>query len=428
VQLAEKLGSINRWDKKTINTLMLWNDSLELKAPFAMYKALRQNGVDEKSAAATVLGTMNFGKTGRAMAPIKALYMFGQPVVTGSHQLIKTLSTKKGVALGLGLMAASMGLYAALSEMGGDDEATKKRKIDQLGSFTIERSIPIYMDGTEVLKVPVPFGLYQATWGAGANLMRAINGSQTWAETFGELAKSGVKTFSPLGTSEIPALRDPFTWFWQTVTPAVLKPTMNIALNKNAFGGSIAPTVNPGEPAWKVARKNTPEEYVSASKTLLNDYGLNITAESIQELTRGVAYGLLGEALKASITNPAKERRGIEYPPQWLDRYVMEQTPAQITSSLYYKALDEARVVREKKNSGGKGQVQLDVTERRIDALLTMDKRTSSTVQAQWSALRKQKNDNRLTGEQFKTRYQQILELETNARRRFVLQYNEITK
>lgn len=431
-QLAEKLAKINRWDTKTKNLLVIWNDSFELKAPFAMYKALRNNGVDEKAAAATVLATMDFGKTGRAMAPIKALYMFAQPIATGSHQLFLTAGTTKGQVAGVAMLAASMGLYAMLSEMGGEDELLKKKKLDELGSFTLERSIPVPIGNNTYLKVPVPFGLFQLAWASGVNLMRGITGVQTPVETVGELLKLGVKTFAPVSPSEVPIMRDPATWFMQTLAPSFIgKTIVNVASNKTAFGGTLdnRANVKPGEPMWKMARKDTPELYVSASKWLLQNFNVNTSPEVIHEWLKGLTPGVLNEGTKAYIDNPAKDARGVPHVNQWFDRYLVQQTDSQFIDRLYYKAQAEVLDLRLKKNSDTKSAGNpLTEKENQLNAALRGDDNAESNIRKQWGALRKQNNEGLLTPEQYKTRYQQLDKQETDARRRFLVRYNELTK
>ena len=431
-QLAEKLAKINRWDTKTKNLLVIWNDSFELKAPFAMYKALRNNGVDEKAAAATVLATMDFGKTGRAMAPIKALYMFAQPIATGSHQLFLTAGTTKGQVAGVAMLAASMGLYAMLSEMGGEDELLKKKKLDELGSFTLERSIPVPIGNNTYLKVPVPFGLFQLAWASGVNLMRGITGVQTPVETVGELLKLGVKTFAPVSPSEVPIMRDPATWFMQTLAPSFIgKTIVNVASNKTAFGGTLdnRANVKPGEPMWKMARKDTPELYVSASKWLLQNFNVNTSPEVIHEWLKGLTPGVLNEGTKAYIDNPAKDARGVPHVNQWFDRYLVQQTDSQFIDRLYYKAQAEVLDLRLKKNSDTKSAGNpLTEKENQLNAALRGDDNAESNIRKQWGALRKQNNEGLLTPEQYKTRYQQLDKQETDARRRFLARYNELTK
>ena len=423
--LAEKLAKINGWDTKAKNMVVIWNDSFELKAPLAMYTALRENGVDKEAAAATVLGAMDFGKAGTAMAPIKALYMFAQPIMTGSHELTKTIATRKGQAYALALTTAAMGLYAMLSDMAGEDPETKRKRMASISSTTLERSIPIIQADGTVLKVPVPFGLFQLAWGTGANLMRALNGEQSAGETLGEISKLAFKTFSPVSPSETGIARDPLTWAVQTFTPTELKPIANAALNKGSFGGKLDSRefLDPSQPKWKYAKPTTPETYVTASKWLLQNTGMNMSPEVMRELSRVVAVGPLAEVQKGFIDNPHRDALGIKRQSQWFDRYMSTQAPADVVAPPYYHALDKVSDIKKRIEAGEK----VGDRERQLIALAKSDDAARKSRSQLWSALRKQENNDTIKPEAYRDRYQQLKTLELQAQRRFLVNFEKLT-
>jgi hypothetical protein len=424
--LAQKIASINGWDSKIKNVLVIWNDTFELRAPYAMYKALREAGVDKDAAAATVLGTMDFGKAGTAMAPIKVLYMFAQPIMTGANQMVMTLSTAKGRAIALAMTTVAMGLYAMLSDMAGEDEETKRRRMASISSTTLERNVPIILADGTVLKIPVPFGLFQLGWGVGANVMRALNGEQTPAETVGELAKMTVKTFSPVSTSETSVARDPLTWAVQTFTPSVLKPVANSALNRGAFGGKLDSRefLDPSQAKWKFAKPGTPELYVEASKWLLTNAGMNTSPEVIKELSNMVAVGPLAEARKGFVDNPTKDAHGVPRPSQWFDRYLALQTTADVIAPAYYHAKGKVGDVKTKIDAGK----EVTQGERQLLAMGKADDSARKAIAMQWSALRKQENAGTVQEAAYKERFQNLKRLELEAQKRFLIRYNELSK
>jgi hypothetical protein len=406
--------------------LVIWNDSFELKAPYSMYKALRENGVDKDAAASTVLSTMDFGKAGTAMAPIKALYMFAQPIATGAHQMVLTLSTNKGKALALGMTVASMGLYAMLSDMAGEDDETKRKRMASISSTTLERSVPVILADGTVVKVPVPFGVFQLAWGVGANVMRALNGEQTPMETLGELTKLAVKTFSPISTSETSVARDPTTWAVQTFTPTELKPIANAALNRGAFGGKLDSRefLDPSQAKWKFAKPGTPELYVEASKWLLTNTGMNISPEVIKELSNMVAVGPLAEARKGLVDNPTKDAHGVPRPSQWFDRYLALQTTADVIAPAYYHAKDKVGDVKAKIDAGK----EVTQGERQLMAMGKADDTARKAIAMQWSALRNQENAGTVQEAAYRDRFQNLKRLELEAQKRFLIRYNELSK
>ncbi|MDU0889126.1 MAG: hypothetical protein E7A90_07680, partial [Haemophilus parainfluenzae] len=126
-----------------------YNKMFDTVSALASYKALVDNGIDSKQAAATTLELTNFRKTGSKMRGIKALYMFSQPTVMGAANLMRYLSTRKGQIRFAAYMAVMTSLYTVLRSM--DDEDEGGNKMDQLGDIT--RYIPIPLGGGKYFKI-----------------------------------------------------------------------------------------------------------------------------------------------------------------------------------------------------------------------------------------------------------------------------------
>jgi hypothetical protein len=429
-ELADKLVKITSGATKLHNALVIWNDSFELKAPFAMYKALRTSGVDANTAAAITLDTMNFGKAGEAMSPIKALYMFAQPTMTGAHQLAMTLDTTKGKAIAIAVVTLAAGVYALAAAGGGEDPTTKRKRIDALSPELLGRNIPIII-GSDVYKIPVPFGLYQLAWASVVNANRYIDGIYTGWETLGEFVKLGAKTFSPVAPSDSGISKDAPTWFIQTITPTVLKPIANIATNTGAFGQTLTneASYKPGTAKWKTARKTTPEAYTEASKYMLDTFNLNIFPETLQESTKLFSYGLVKDIIvDPLVTNPDKDAKGIPRVNPLLSRWMGMQTEKSIIDSAYYDIKDDITDLRLRKDGAPRGQSPLTQKEMQLDLALRQSETLESGVRKQWNDLRKLENEKRISGEAYKERFQQLSRQELEIHKRFIMRYNELNK
>ncbi|EDK12824.1 hypothetical protein CGSHiR3021_00122 [Haemophilus influenzae 22.4-21] len=108
--------------EKVGNILEGYNKTFDTVSALAAYKALVENGVDSKQAAATTLELTNFRKTGSKMRGIKALYMFSQPAVMGAANLMRYLSTRKGQYRFAAYLAGMTALYTVLRSMDDEDE------------------------------------------------------------------------------------------------------------------------------------------------------------------------------------------------------------------------------------------------------------------------------------------------------------------
>jgi hypothetical protein len=375
--LSEKLAKQHSLGTKAIEVLDVWNNSWELISSFTAYKALRDNGVDGKAAANAALELMNFRKGGTAMKPIKALYMFAQPIATGGQQLIQTLSTPRGKARFAAYMLAGMALYAMLRS-GEDDEELGVNKMDEISNYTLERSIPIPMGDGEYLKVPIGFGSQMMAWTYAVNLVKLVAGKQTLSETATELlVKTPIKTFAPVAPSETSISKQPAVWMAQTLTPSFMKPVTNVALDRTAFGGTLTNGrfAKSDKANALEGKTNTPEMYKDIAKELAS-LGFDMYPEQVRELIRGWAVGPVNELIKAQVENPAKEARGKTPPSVFIDRWVLKQEDDELKRKLFYRHREDLDKVGVK---AGLGQ-ELDSKESAMLKLLEQVKKEEAAA------------------------------------------------
>jgi Large polyvalent protein associated domain 38/ADP-Ribosyltransferase in polyvalent proteins len=386
--LSQKLSDQLKLTTKAHQVLDVCNNSLELVSSFSAYKAMREQGVDAKTAAETSLELMNFRKGGTIMQPIKALYMFAQPIATGGHQLIKTLSTRRGQVRFAAYMLAGMALYAMLRS-GEDDDETGINKLDETSSFILERSIPVGF-GEYKVKVPIGFGLPQLAWQYSVNLVKFGLGKQTAGETAGELlVKAPLKTFAPVAPSETSITKQPAIWMMQTFLPQFLKPVGNVAMGVNFAGGSLTNAKWEKQDKAKAlqGRTNTPEEYKLIAVEMAK-LGWDVYPEQVKEIIHGYAIGALNEVTKAYVDNPAKEARGKEPVSQFVDRWVYKQDDTALKQRLAWRMRDELNQVSVKASLGE----ELDVKDKAHLRLLEEVKKMEGQARGKKGAATRQFN------------------------------------
>jgi hypothetical protein len=340
--LAEKLGKMHNLSTKAAETLDVWNNSWELISSFSAYKALRENGMDSKAASNMALEMMNFRKGGEIMKPIKALYMFAQPIATGGHQLIKTLATPRGKARYAAYVAAGFLLYGLL-RAGEDDDELGVNRMDKRSNYELERGILIpYGDKGRAVSIAVAFGSVGLAWNHATNLGKMILGKQSAAETAMEMfVKAPFKTFAPIAPSESNILKDPGAWALQTFAPSIIKPLANIGLDRTSMGGALTNSrfARPEKANALEGRSNTPEEY-KAVALAMSHAGMDMYPESVREL-RSYLMGPFDVVTKALIDNPAKEARGKEQVSQFVNRWVKNQDRDELKQRLYFQHREE---------------------------------------------------------------------------------------
>ncbi len=301
-----------------------YNQSFDLLSSLAVYRALLAEGVAKEEAAAQTLDLMDFRKTGKAMFPIKAMFVFAQPIVTGGANLIGQLNTRVGRQRFLAYTMLSYGLYSLLKMLDEDNDDEGGSRIDQLGAWTTERSIPIPINESTIFKIPIGFGLPQLAWGTAVHLTRLMSGESTPVEASAELLKTMGKTISPLQPSEISVAEYPMVYAVQTFAPTILKPFAQLATDRNAFGNRITPTF-PKQNTLKAEQPklSTPDIYTDAAVWMQRNMGFDVYPEQIRTVATGLLVGPFRELFfKPFVDNPAREKMGRDTVPPYVSTFI----------------------------------------------------------------------------------------------------------
>ncbi|WP_155397707.1 LPD38 domain-containing protein [Haemophilus haemolyticus] len=326
----EKAGKILEGYNKTFDTV----------SALASYKALIENGIDPKQAAATTLELTNFRKTGSKMRGIKALYMFSQPTVMGAANLMRYLSTRKGQIRFIGYMAVMTSLYTVLRSV--DDEDEGGNKMDQLGDIT--RYIPIPLGEGKYFKIPVGFGMAQMAWNFSTNIVKGAVGDISLTEAGTNMLVHSLKTFSPVSPSEISAAKYPMEKITLTVTPTILQPIMQNVVNRSAFGNKITTNYVRDDKLKAEQSKATTAQFWKDVAINLNDtMGIDMHPEQIKNLFDGYSsmLGSLKELNTVFVENPNREELGRKARTPFLNQFIGTTNEFAIQSR-YYEASEEA--------------------------------------------------------------------------------------
>lgn len=331
--LASKLEKVGK-------VLEGYNKMFDTVSALASYKALVDNGIDSKQAAATTLELTNFRKTGSKMRGIKALYMFSQPTVMGAANLMRYLSTRKGQIRFIGYMAVMTSLYTVLRSM--DDEDEGGNKMDQLGDIT--RYIPIPLGEGKYFKIPVGFGMAQMAWNFSTNIVKGAVGDISLTEAGANMLVHSLKTFSPVSPSEISAAKYPMEKIALTVTPTILQPIMQNVVNRSAFGNKITTNYVRDDKLKAEQSKATTAQFWKDVAINLNDtMGIDMHPEQIKNLFDGYSsmLGSLKELSTIFVENPNREALGRKTKMPFISQFIGTTNEFAIQSR-YYEASEEA--------------------------------------------------------------------------------------
>lgn len=301
-QALDKSGALGSW---VLEKLDGWNDYWNNIASFNQFLTLREAGVDVRSAAHGTLELMNLYQTGSWTPMLRVLFPFVKPTIQGGMAMSRSLGITgdlndlkrrgpKAAATILGGYAALTALMPLLREGMGDDEKTGMNRLDQLSLSEIQRFLPIG-DGTGAYaKIPYGFGIGQLIATLAFGMDRVQRGIMSPNDLAYEMAFAVFNNTSPTGKPNFDISKDPVAWLTQAISPALLQPLMQVATNRNFFGGKVTWATNEEEKAAAAqGRMSTPKFYHDAARELLATTGFDLAPEQLKTLADGLLVGPL---------------------------------------------------------------------------------------------------------------------------------------
>ena len=213
------------------------NTSIENGIRLHVFKlSVDQGKTDERAAQIASDLTVDFTKKGTAGPVINSLYLFANAGIQGSYRVLRAATKSRAVQKTLaGVFTAgfTVGMLNAIA--GGDDE-DGEAYINKIDGFIKDRNAVFVIPGTKgrSAKIPLPWG-YNTVWNMGTEAARAFTEENfSPLESAGRLARSFANAFNPVASGTL----------LQTLAPTVADPFVQIAENKNWFGGELMPGVN----------------------------------------------------------------------------------------------------------------------------------------------------------------------------------------
>jgi len=273
----------------------IWMSTFELTTRAAAYQTYKQNYLSQNAAGlkanqvpanvekaaierAVVYAKRlsNFEERGLHGDMIGAWFMFFRPSAVGIVRAFESLSAalqRKDVAQSnlpdfikgnpealaewsanfdkrrsgaMGMMAAGVGMGYAVWHMSallaGDDEDNPTREDDparwtRFARFDLS-SLPGFKEG-DVLQIPWGFG--PGGFAAVGAQLAAYGGANktSMGDTFANMLNITLDSFMPLPFSRMSIIEHPTKWFIDTIMPSIARPTIEYAMNTNAFGQNI---------------------------------------------------------------------------------------------------------------------------------------------------------------------------------------------
>ena len=301
-QGAKKWASLKH-DFAALESMMTAiNDHMELTTRVSAFRALVESGVSEEAAAVWAKDVMNFESKGDAGIRANALFPFFTTSLYDARRTFKALSKKEGQILFAALTGGFLALWQMLAAAGGEDDDgiawVDKYPMSIAGRYAI---LPIPSDdGTmrgEGIRIPLGFGIARLANTLAVSTRRFTNGTDDGGRFASNLLNHGIISgFSPLQPSDVDISKDPAAWLVNTFSPQVVKPVVQLAMNKNYRGAPIyddGSMRSPGELDYNSGYESTPDVYKNIVKKLYDVSGgsVDIAPETLQFLVSNTTGG-----------------------------------------------------------------------------------------------------------------------------------------
>ncbi|EJG7147572.1 hypothetical protein NAK13_004286 [Escherichia coli] len=286
-----KMKGVRKYAKEMDNVVGHWNEMFGAAPAVAAFMALKSKGVSPERAAMFVLDSFNIHNHGTATQWLRSFQPFIVPAMEGSRNLIRSLSTKRGMAVTAGRIAVGIALYTMLAALAPDDE------MDKMTITELSRAIPVFNKDGSFFKIPVAFGLPRVAWVTSAMLARSVREGGNFIADFSGATAALAEELMPLAGSYSGehASNNPALAMFHAVMPELVRPFVEVATNASHFGTPIhIGNYREGERfASNSGKTMTAGVWKDAAATLRSTFGIDMYPESIRHIINAYGAGAL---------------------------------------------------------------------------------------------------------------------------------------
>ncbi|EMQ4664148.1 hypothetical protein WG855_003719 [Escherichia coli] len=286
-----KMKGVRKYAKEMDNVVGHWNEMFGAAPAVAAFMVLKSKGVSPERAAMFVLDSFNIHNHGTATQWLRSFQPFIIPAMEGSRNLIRSLSTKRGMAVTAGRIAVGIALYTMLAALAPDDE------MDKMTITELSRAIPVFNKDGSFFKIPVAFGLPRVAWVTSAMLARSVREGGDFIADFSGATAALAEELMPLAGSYSGehASNNPTLAMFHAVMPELVRPFVEVATNASHFGTPIhIGNYREGERfASNSGKTMTAGVWKDAAATLRSTFGIDMYPESIRHIINAYGAGAL---------------------------------------------------------------------------------------------------------------------------------------
>ena len=319
------------------------NSGVESATRLSYFRALVENGMDEKKAAQKSKElTTNFNRRGDQKW-LNQVYMFFNAAIQGTNNIYKLLSdedpaVRKRARHMVGfLFGAGAGITMYNMMAGGEDENSGKAMYEKKAAFEKANQVVLMMPNGSgsAVTIPLPYG-FNLFYNMGRLAVEGATRKNGYGglDMASEMMSNAVAALNPVGVDLSPADMD--ASIATLATPSIVRPVAELARNKDFSGRPIAPDGKVGQPdSQKFNRGVNP--LFKHTAALLNSStggdefhpgGVDVSPESIEHVFNAYTGGLgrfmqQGTGIATTLAEGKDDVRIRQIP--FLRRYFSEQ-------------------------------------------------------------------------------------------------------
>ena len=229
--------------KVAMDKLARLNSAVENATRLATYSTLRENGYSvQKAAYASRNITVNFTRKGTAGPLLNSIYLFANANIQGTARIFQAVATSPKVRKILtGVMVAGYFRSMVNRIVGGEDESGESY-YDKIPQYVKETNFIIMKPNSQgqYFKIPMPYGYSVADYTgqllSEVSPKEAFGAGASKSQALVKLTGAILDNFNPLGASKS---------LLQTISPTIITPITDYALNMDYSGRPIMPTPSP---------------------------------------------------------------------------------------------------------------------------------------------------------------------------------------
>lgn len=212
------------------------NQAAENALRLALYTTLREQGVSPgKAAQAAKTVTVDFDRKGEATGLMSAAYLFINPAIQGTANMVNTMAHGKHKQQAWGLVGALALAGMAAAGAGMDDDKDR-----WLGTSWDARTknLVLHFGGR---RISIPISQEYAPFYAFGVAMAEAKRGESAMKTSARLLSSFIDAYFPLQGAFIPESDNHAADLAMSTIPSAVRPHVETAFNRNSFGTQIVP-------------------------------------------------------------------------------------------------------------------------------------------------------------------------------------------